>query len=101
MDVPCQDEEAELLAELARIKKEREQEAAKQAAQEAAAAASTLQAELTRGNPLIASKFDKSADFQVLSGCMTPWWCIAKQDKRQTLRFKASRPMHSLSLVAR
>jgi protein CWC15 len=63
-----QDDEAELLAELARIKKEREEEARKRAAEEAAAAASNRQAELTRGNPLIASKFDKSADFQVLPG---------------------------------
>ena len=61
-----QDEEAELLAELARIKKEREEEAAKRAAEEAAAAASNLQEELIRGNPLIIGKFDKStSDFQV------------------------------------
>ena len=60
-----QDEEAELLAELARIKKEREQEAAKQAAEEAAAAQSSLQQELVRGNPLIAGKFAGGNDFQV------------------------------------
>lgn len=65
----AQDEEAELLAELARIKKEREEEAAKRAAEEAAAAASNLQEELIRGNPLIIGKFDKSTDFQVSVRC--------------------------------
>ncbi len=59
-----QDEEAELLAELARIKKEREQEAAKKAAEEAAVAQSSLQQELVRGNPLIAGKFAGGNDFQ-------------------------------------
>lgn len=67
-----QDEEAELLAELARIKKEREEEAAKRAAEEAAAAASNLQEELIRGNPLIIGKFDKTSDFQA---CGLPAWC--------------------------
>ncbi len=62
--VCMQDEEAELLAELARIKKEREQEAAKKAAEEAAAAQSSLQQELVRGNPLIAGKFAGGNDFQ-------------------------------------
>lgn len=61
-----QDDEAELLAELERIKKEREEAAAKRAAEEASAAASSLQEELIRGNPLIIGKFDKSADFQVI-----------------------------------
>lgn len=61
----AQDEEAELLAELERIKKEREEAAAKRAAEEAAVAASSLQEELIRGNPLIVGKFDKSSDFQV------------------------------------
>ncbi len=62
----AQDEEAELLAELARIKKEREEEAAKRVAEEAAVAASNLQEELIRGNPLIVGKFDgKASDFQV------------------------------------
>ncbi len=60
-----QDDEAELLAELERIKKEREEAAAKRADEEASAAASSLQEELIRGNPLIIGKFDKSADFQV------------------------------------
>ena len=73
--MPCrmQDEEAELLAELARIKKEREEEAAKRAAEEAAVAASNLQEELIRGNPLIVGKFDgKASDFQVGSSCTSP-----------------------------
>ena len=61
-----QDEEAELLAELARIKKEREEEAAKRAAEEESMAASNLREELIHGNPLIVGKFDnKSSDFQV------------------------------------
>ncbi|EIE20962.1 Cwf15/Cwc15 cell cycle control protein [Coccomyxa subellipsoidea C-169] len=60
-----EDDEAELLAELERIKKEREEAAAKRADEEASAAASSLQEELIRGNPLIIGKFDKSADFQV------------------------------------
>ena len=68
----AQDEEAELLAELARIKREREEEAAKRAAVEAAAAASNLQEELIRGNPLIIGKFDKSTDFQVTVCCPLP-----------------------------
>ena len=61
-----QDEEAELLAELERIKKEREAAAAKRAAEEASAEASRMQTEFIRGNPLIVGKFDKSADFQVI-----------------------------------
>jgi hypothetical protein len=65
LSVCMQDEEAELLAELERIKKEREEVASKRAAEEASAAASSLQEELIRGNPLIIGKFDKSADFQV------------------------------------
>ena len=68
----AQDEEAELLAELARIKREREEEAAKRAAEEAAAAASNLQEELIRGNPLIIGKFDKATDFQVSVRCPLP-----------------------------
>ena len=60
-------EEAELLAELARIKREREQEAARAAAEEAAAAQSSLQQELVKGNPLIAGKLGGGADFQVSS----------------------------------
>lgn len=51
-----QDDEAELLAELARIKAERAEEAARKAAAEAAAAESVNQAELLRGNPLLKEK---------------------------------------------
>lgn len=49
------DDEAELLRELERIKKEREQEAAKKAAEEAAQAASEKERELISGNPLLNS----------------------------------------------
>ena len=55
-----QDDEAELLKELNRIKAERAEEQAKQAAAAAAESQSALQQELARGNPLIAQ-----ADFQV------------------------------------
>ena len=48
-----QDEEAELLAELERIKRERAEEAGRKAAADAAAAAAAEAAELARGNPLL------------------------------------------------
>lgn len=57
-----QDDEAELLAELARIRKEREQEAAKKAADEAMQKQATLQEEVIHGNPLFPRG---QPDFQV------------------------------------
>lgn len=57
-----QDEEAELLAELERIKKERAAEAARKAAEEAASAEASAKDELIRGNPLI---LGGAAPFQV------------------------------------
>lgn len=50
------DDEAELLAELERIKAERAEEAARRAAEEAAKAEAEQQAELVRGNPLLQEK---------------------------------------------
>ena len=50
------DDEAELLAELQRIKAERAEEAARKAAQEAAAREAAEEAELVRGNPLLQEK---------------------------------------------
>ena len=58
-----QDEEAELLAELARIRKEREQEAAKKAAEAEKSRQQALQEEVIHGNPLYRQA---QADFQVL-----------------------------------
>ena len=55
-----QDDEAELLKELNRIKAERAAEQAKQAAATAAESQTALQEELIRGNPLI-----HQANFQV------------------------------------
>jgi len=49
----AQDEEAELLAELERIKKERAAEAARKAAAGAPGAEASARDELVRGNPLI------------------------------------------------
>ena len=78
-----QDDEAELLKELNRIKAERAEEQAKQAAAAAAESQSALQQELARGNPLIAQ-----ADFQVgwyallhvdVTGSV-PWLCAATSD---------------------
>ena len=57
-----QDDEAELLAELARIRKEREQEAAKKAADEALQKQAALQEEVIHGNPLFPRG---QPDFQV------------------------------------
>ena len=57
-----QDEEAELLAELARIRKEREQEAAKKAAEAEKSRQQALQEEVIHGNPLYRQA---QADFQV------------------------------------
>ena len=51
-----QDDEAELLAELDRIKRERAEEAAKAAAEAAAKRSAEEQAELIRGNPLLQEK---------------------------------------------
>jgi hypothetical protein len=51
-----QDDEAELLAELERIKRERAEEAAKAAAEAAAKRSAEEQAELIRGNPLLQEK---------------------------------------------
>ena len=48
-----QDEEAELLAELERIKKERAEEAAKKQLEEAATKEKEVREELLRGNPLV------------------------------------------------
>ena len=53
LNLNLQDEEAELLAELERIKKERAAEAARKAAEEAASAEASAKDELIRGNPLI------------------------------------------------
>ena len=54
--VYLQDDEAELLAELDRIKRERAEEAAKAAAEAAAKRSAEEQAELIRGNPLLQEK---------------------------------------------
>lgn len=51
--LPLQDDEAELLAELERIKRERAEEAAKKAAAEAEAAEREEAARLATGNPLL------------------------------------------------
>lgn len=56
-----QDDEAALMAELARIRKERAEEAQKQAAQEAAQRQEALQQEVATGNPLL----NQPVDFQV------------------------------------
>lgn len=58
---PCQDDEAALLAELARIRKERAEEAQRKAAQEAAERQEALQQEVATGNPLL----NQPVDFQV------------------------------------
>ena len=60
---PCtgQDDEAALMAELARIRKERAEEAQRKAAQEAAERQEALQQEVATGNPLL----NQSIDFQV------------------------------------
>ena len=50
-----QDEEAELLAELERIRKERAEEAAKKQLEEAALKEKEVRDELLRGNPLVNS----------------------------------------------
>ena len=57
-----QDEEKELLLELARIRKEREQEAAKKAAEDERSQQLALQEEVMHGNPLHARA---QPDFQV------------------------------------
>lgn len=62
-----QDDEAELLAELARIRKEREQEAAKKAAEEATQKQAALQEEVIHGNPLFPRG---QPDFQVCLLCI-------------------------------
>ena len=62
LNANLQDEEAELLAELERIKKERAAEAARKAAEEAASAEASAKDELIRGNPLI---LGGAAPFQV------------------------------------
>lgn len=68
----CQDEEAELLAELERIKKERAAEAARKATEEAASAEASAKDELIRGNPLI---LGGAASFQarVMSRLPSSW----------------------------
>ena len=67
-----QDEEAELLAELERIKKERAAEAARKATEEAASAEASAKDELIRGNPLI---LGGAASFQarVMSRLPSSW----------------------------
>ena len=60
--VSTQDEEAELLAELARIRKEREQEAVKKEAEAEKSRQQALQEEVIHGNPLYRQA---QADFQV------------------------------------
>lgn len=65
--VVVQDDEAELLAELARIRKEREQEAAKKASEEATQKQAALQEEVIHGNPLFPRG---QPDFQVCLPCM-------------------------------
>jgi len=56
-----QDDEAELLAELDRIKKERAEEAAKRRKEEDAEKETQLREEVARGNPLL----NQAASFQV------------------------------------
>ena len=62
LPLSTQDEEAELLAELARIRKEREQEAAKKEAEAEKSRQQALQEEVIHGNPLYRQA---QADFQV------------------------------------
>lgn len=56
-----QDDEAELLAELERIKRERAEEAARKATQEAGLAEKEEQARMATGNPLLQEKLAASA----------------------------------------
>ena len=56
----AQDEEAELLAELDRIRQERAEAAAQKAAEEAAEAEKALQSEVLHGNPLLQAKLAAS-----------------------------------------
>lgn len=75
--VAVQDEEAELLAELARIRKEREQEAAKKAAEAEKSRQQALQEEVIHGNPLYRQA---QADFQVLHSCCCCCKAVADTD---------------------
>lgn len=63
-DTSDDDEEAELLAELERIKQERAEEAAKAAAAEAAAEEKRLREEVSTGNPLL-EKLASHSDFRI------------------------------------
>ncbi|KAI8104392.1 hypothetical protein M9434_002950 [Picochlorum sp. BPE23] len=64
-DTSDDDEEAELLAELERIKQERAEEAAKAAAAEAAAEEKRLREEVSTGNPLLEEKLASHSDFRI------------------------------------
>jgi hypothetical protein len=66
--LPQDDDEAELLAELERIKKERAEEAARKAAEAAAKADAEQQAELLRGNPLLQEKLAAQGAFLLALG---------------------------------
>ncbi len=66
--VACeQDEEAELLAELDRIKKERAEEAARKQLEEAATKDKEVREELLRGNPLVNSAQAPAFQVAILS----------------------------------
>ena len=67
-----QDDEAELLAELERIKKERAEEAAKKRKEEQAEKEAQLREEVSRGNPLL----NQPASFQVRSFSLGSAFCI-------------------------
>lgn len=61
--VSLQDEEAELLAELERIRQERAEEAAVLKATKAREEEEQLRAEVAAGNPLLEGKFSEHPDF--------------------------------------
>ena len=59
------DDEAELLAELERIKKERAEEAARKAAEEAAQSTAEKTEEALRGNPILQQKLGITPSFEI------------------------------------
>lgn len=67
-----QDDEAALMAELARIKKERAEEAARKAAEEAKVRQTQLQAEVAGGNPLINQNIDFAVRRCLVSSAACP-----------------------------
>ena len=79
------------MAELARIRKERAEEAARKVAEEAAVKQKELQQEVATGNPLL----NQAMDFQVRP---TPWHMLTSSDQHHGARMQFTVHNHHMEV---